>query len=200
MLRWTNRITWLVLIIDLIVIAIAHKLRFRDVRQVLHLAYWLIGSLAAAATYSIMYYRVFFRRWIGWFTALSVMLFSDLVVQDIIPIKTPPLPFFFLMLFLTSFWAVGPASAVLLWQRDVGLKFFAIGSIVIVWTVTLAWQHQGNIFQLILQVIQQPKILWWMPPWLCLCIWIAPMGILGFLGHTIRLIIVEIFNVHRFQR
>jgi len=190
--KWLHRMIWLVLIADIILILIAHKLRFKEIEPAMRFVYWLLGSLAVVSTWLVIWYRAFFRTWTGWLSVLLIMFLSSLVTQEVIPVKTPPFQLFLLMLFLTCFWALGPVSGVVLWYKDKGLHFIALGSIVVVWIVTLSWSTQGNFFQLIFTLINQPATFWWLPSWLCLCIWIVPLGIVGFLGHTARLIVKEV--------
>jgi hypothetical protein len=98
------------------------------------------------------------------------------------------------MLFITSVWSVGVATAILLWYRDIGLGLIAWGLAIIIWVVLLTWRFQGNSIELVLSSLNhpnEPSPLWWFNPFMCIFGWIIPLGIISFLGHTCRLIIRE---------
>lgn len=187
------------LLVDIVIIVIAHKLTFRNTQQALYLVYWLLGSMAVVSTWNVVWYRRIFRTWTGWLVVWLAMFLSSLVTQEVIPVHTPPLPFVFLMLYITGAWMLGPASAVLLWYHDAGLRFWALGSVIAVWVVTLSWRIQGNFFQMILSIINEPRTPWWVPAWLCLFFWILPLGVIAFFGHTIKLLIYEIFRIDNYR-
>jgi hypothetical protein len=188
-----------VLLVDLVIILIGHTLKFRDTQQALYLVYWLLGSLAVVSTWEVIWYRRFFGAWSGWLAVWLAIFLGSLVSQGVIPVTTPPLPFIFLMLYITGAWTLGPASAVLLWYKDAGLRFWALGSVITVWVVTISWKMQGNFFQMILSMINEPQTPWWVPAWLCLFFWILPLAVIAFFGHTLRMIIYEVFQIENYR-
>jgi hypothetical protein len=185
-----------VLAVDLAFIGIAHKIKVSDMRQALHYAAWFFGSLAVVSTWGILRYRTLFRTWRGWFTIILSMVLSSLIFQQVIANRSlpPPLPFAVLVLAVVSFWAVGPATGVLLWYKDRGLSFFAWGLVIVIWMLMLAWRFQGNLFQLFFAFAMQPSTPWWTLFFLCILGWIIPCGAIGFVGYTIELLIREIFS------
>jgi hypothetical protein len=192
-----------VLAADLVFIGIAHKIKVSDMRRALHYAAWFFGSLAVVSTWFILRCRTLFRTWKGWLAIILSMVLSSLSFQQVIASRSlpPPLPFVVLVLTVVSFWAVGPATGVLLYYKDRGLSFFAWGLVIAVWMLTLAWRFQGNLLQLFWEFATQPSTPWWTPFFLCVLGWIVPLGLIGFVGHTIWLLIWELFlDQHHCQK
>jgi len=155
---------------------------------------WLIVTLLAATTWLIIYHRRLFRLWPGWLMTVALLLFSSSVAQDVLPIHYPNLSLFFSLLFIISVWDFGIATAILLWYRDVGLGLIGWGGVVFIWAVLLSWRFQGNWVELwidALNNLESSSPLWWLNTFLCVLGWIIPLGIVSFIGHTLRLFIRE---------
>lgn len=196
---WTCCV-WGILFLDLVLISIAHKLHFKNPlqnpRPILYYAGWIFGSLALITAYEIFRYRRWFRLWTGWAFLLLFMILSNLVFQQFVSETSlpPPIPFFALVIAVTSFWAVLPGTSVFLWYKDLGLPFFAWGLAIIAWFLTLVWRFQGNIFELMLSFVKQPALPWWMPLFLCMTYIILPVSLISFIGYTLRLLVSEFRN------
>ena len=127
-------------------------------------------------------------------TPIAALVLSNTVFQGVLPIRHPNLSFFFTLLFTVSAWSVGIATAILLYYRDVGPGLAAWGTVILVWVLLFAWRFQGNLIELsFLSVIHPDQLtpIWWFSPLLCVFGWIIPLSILGFLGHTLRLLLHE---------
>lgn len=191
---------WGILILDLILISIAHTIHFKNPlqnpRSVLYYAGWIFGSLALITAYEIFRYRRWFRLWTGWASLLLFMILSNLVFQKFVSEASlpPPIPFFALVIAVTSFWIVLPGTSVFLWYKDLGLQFFAWGLAIVAWFLTLVWRFQGNLFELMLSFVKQPALPWWMPLFLCIIYIILPISVISFIGHTLGLFVSEFRN------
>lgn len=194
---WCVRI---ILVLDLILISIAHTLHFKNPlqnpRPILYYAGWIFGSLALITACEILRYRRWFRLWSGWAALLLFMMLSNLVFQQFVSEASlpPPFPFFALVLAMMSFWAVLPGTSVFLWYKDLGLPFFAWGLAMVAWFLTLVWRFQGNIFELLLAFVKQPAMPWWMPFFLCMAYIILPVSLISFIGHSLGLLVREFRN------
>jgi hypothetical protein len=193
---WITRLAWGLLSFDLLLIFIVPTDTniFDSLLLMIAYAGWLILTSIIASTWLIIRYRAFFHTWPGWAVPLILLILSSLVVQNVLFVSHSNLSLFFAMLFLTSVWSVGVATAILLWYRDIGLGLMAWGLAIFIWVVLLTWRFQGNSIELVLSSLNhpnEPSPLWWFNPLICIFGWIIPLGIVSFLGHTLRLIIRE---------
>jgi hypothetical protein len=191
---WPTSLSWGLLILDLLLILIVGNMKFDNPLLLLGLAAWLIITPIAACTWLMIRYRAFFRTWPGWTTPIILLIFSSSVVQGALPIGLGNISLIFSILSIVSLYAVGLATAILLWYRDVGLKLVAWWTVIVIWTLTLAWRYQGNLIELAFYKLihpNEPDPIWWFGPFMCILWWIIPLGIISFLGHTLRIIIRE---------
>lgn len=192
---WLTRLAWGLLVFDIFLIfVVPADTNFNSLLLLIVYAAWLIFTLIVVSTWLVIRYRIFFRTWLGWISPLISLIVSSLVVQGVLSIPYPNLSFFVSMLFIVSAWSFGVATLVLLWYRDVGLGLIAWGSAIVVWLMLFAWRFQGNLLELWLSSLNypnEPSPLWWFNPLTCILGWIIPLGILSFLGHTIRVLIRE---------
>lgn len=193
---WLTRVAWGITLVDLLLIFfMPADLKFDNIKLFIIYSAWIILSPILASTWLIIRYRSFFRTWPGWITPIITFIFSTMVFQDIISVHQPNFNFFFTMLSIISSWAIGVATIVLLWYRDVGLGLVGWGAVIIVWVMVFAWRLQGNLMDIFILALEHPNDkpwpLWWLNPLICLIECIVPLGIIGFLGHTVRLIIRE---------
>lgn len=193
---WLNRFAWGIVLVDLmLILLVPAELSFGNMALLIAYAIWLILSPIVASTWLVVHYRSFFRKWLGWILSIIVLLFSNLVFQDIIPIQQPNIDLFFTLLFSVSCWIFGIATIVLLWYRDIGLGLIAWGSVIMVWILLFAWRFQGDLIELSiynLAHLDEPAPLGWAYPFICIFGWIVPLGIFSFLGHTVCLIVHEL--------
>ncbi|MCP4111354.1 MAG: hypothetical protein GY749_38465 [Desulfobacteraceae bacterium] len=186
------RLSWGTIILNLLFILIGPCL-FGDLQLsdsfINTIPYWLIISSIVACTSLIIRYRMFFRTWAGWTTPILLLIICTPFVEKVILVTNCSLSFFFVLLSIISIWSVGPATAILLWYRDAGLKLIAVGSVMFIWIVAIAWRFQGNLIEL---HFVNPSSLWWLTPFIYVAELIIPLGFIGFLSHTIRLIMNEI--------
>ena len=192
---WLTRLAWGLLAFNLILIfVVPTAITPENLLFVIVYLVWLMLTLVIATTCLIVRYQWIFRTWPGWTVFPAFLTLSSLVVQDILPVHHPNLAFAFSMLFITSAWGVGVATAVLLWHRDVGLGMIAWGLAILVWALLLSWRLQGSLIDMMVSKLirpDEPSPLWWYNSSVCIFVWIIPLGIIGFLGHTIRLILQE---------
>jgi hypothetical protein len=192
---WLTRLAWGLGILDLLLILVVPAdTSFNSLLLLIAYAVWLILSLIAASTWLIIRYRALFRTWLGWAMPLVALLFSSMVFYDILPVRHANISLIFSLLVIVSGWSIGVATAVLLWYRDVGLGLIGWGAVTMIWALLFGWRFQGNLVELWLSGLDQlaqPSPLWWFHPLLCSFGCIAPLGIIGFLGHTVRLIVQE---------
>lgn len=193
--NWITRFAWLLLILDLLLIAfVPADLEWNNFLALILYSLWLVISLIVISTWFIICYRQFFRTWWGLLSVLLILIISSVFGQGVVSISQSNLALFFTLLFLVSCWAVGVVLAVLLWHRDVAMALIGWGSVIVVWILAFAWRYQGNLIQLAFSTLiqtDQPSPLWWFNPIMCIIGWVVPISIIGFLGHTIRLIANE---------
>lgn len=191
---WLTRLAWGLLFFDLLLILVVpDDTSFGNLLLLIAYMIWLVLTLLVASTWLTIHYRAFFRTWVGWAIPLVLLAFSSLVVQGVLSISH--LGFFFSMLFVVSFWCIGIATGILLWYRDVGLGLIAGGTILVVWVLLFVWRFQGNLIELFILSLNHPNEsspFWWFGLLACVFDCIAPLSILSFLVHTIRLIVREL--------
>lgn len=192
---WLTRAAWGLLLVDLIIIfAVPADMSFDSLSSLIAYALGLVLSSIGASTWLVIRYRTFFRTWIGWAATISSLIISSMITQSNPLIANPQLSLFFSMLFIVSGWCTGVATAVMLWYRDIGLGLVAWTTIVAVWIFVLAWSFQGNLIELSLFSLShpdEPSRLWWLNSLMCIIGWLIPLGLIGFVSHTLRLIIRE---------
>lgn len=195
---WLTRLAWGLLALDILLIfVVPADANFSSLALLIIYSLWLIFSLLFISTWLIIRYRAFFRTWLGWAVLPVLLTTSSVVVQGVLPGLHPTLSLFFAMLFVTSVWSFGVATLILLLYRDVGLGLIAWGTAAVVWLFLLAWRFQGNLLELWFLSLNNPNgpsPLWWFNPLMCIFGWIIPLGIAGFLWHTIRLLIHEFWQ------
>jgi hypothetical protein len=194
--RWLTRLAWALVFIDLLCIfLLPADQSFDNIALLFVCTVWIIFSPILASTWLIIRYRSFFRTWPGWITPIVTLIFSMMVSQGVISIHQPNLDFFFTVLSVVSGWAIGIATIILLWYRDVGLGLIGWAAVLIVWIMMFAWRFQGNLMEGLILAIERPNDkphpLWWFGPLTCVIQCIVPLGIIGFLEHTVRLIVRE---------
>jgi len=188
-------LAWGLLLFDLLLILVVPAdINFGSLLLLVAYAAWLILSLLAASTWLMIRYRMFFRIWSGWAIPIIMLFLSSMVFYGVLPVRHPNLSHLFSLLLIVSGWSVGVATAILLWYRNVGLDLMGWGLVILIWVLLFSWRCQGNLIELWLSSLNQPvesSPLWWFNPLLCSFSCIAPLGIIGFLGHTVRLIVQE---------
>lgn len=193
---WLKRIVWGLLIIGLgLIFLVPADANFDSILLLLGYTVLLFLTLSLAVTGLMLVYRRFFRTWPGWFTPIGLLIIGNLVVNNIWTIPHPNLSLFFTVLAVISIWMIGVATTILLWYRDVGLGLAGWSFVVFLWVLVLAWQFQGNLLDLWLLGINNPTApqpLWWLNPLICITGWVVPLGICGFIWHTLRILINEL--------
>jgi len=195
---WLTRIAWALIVFDLFFIVAIAGIDYANALFYFAVIWiCLIFILIAASTWLIIYYRAFFRTWFGWLLSFVVLFLSGLAVQVTSSIDSVSLACLSALMFLVSLWGIIPITIIYQWYSDVGLRLIAWGSIIVVWTFTLAWCFQGNLIEVFLRNFfssAQPLELWWLSPVICIMWWLIPVGVISFLGHTVRLIVQEFVN------
>jgi len=197
LLAWLTRSAWGVLLFDLLLIAVVPaNLNFDSQLLLFAYAAWLILSPIAAATWLMVRYRTFFRTWTGWATPILVLIISMMVFAGVLPVNHPNLSSFFSLLLLVSTVCIGVATAILFWYQDVSLKLIGWMSVIYIWALVLGWRFQGNLMTSYMSSLinpnQPPQSLWWINSLMCIMGWVVPLGFIGFVGHTIKLIVREL--------
>lgn len=192
LMLWLTRLSWVAITLNLLFIFIGPYL-FGDMQlsdiYINLIVLWLILSSIGASTCLIICYKRFFARWAGWATPILLLIISIPVVEKAIPVSNSSLSLFFTVLSAVSIWSVGLATAILLWYRDAGLKLIAVGSVMFIWIVAIAWRFQGNLIEL---HFVSPSSLWWLTPFIYVAEWIIFLGFISFILHSIRLLMQEI--------
>ncbi len=197
LLAWLTRLAWGILFFDLLLVAIVPaNLNFDSQLLLIAYAMWLILSLIGAAAWLIVRYRTFFRTWPGWASPILAFCVSMMVFADVLPVNHPNLSFFFTLLLLVSTVCIGVATAILFWYRDVSLKLIGWISVICIWALVLSWRFQGNLMTVYMSGLVNPnqpsQSLWWANSLMCIMGWVVPLGIIGFIGHTIKLVVREL--------
>ena len=189
---WLTRLAWGVLALDtILVFLVPTEINSGNWLLLVGYALFLISSLVIAASWIVIHHRAFFRTWPGWATPTLVFVLSGMVQGGVLPVRHPNVSFFFTLLFIVSGWCIGISTMILLYYRDVGLQLLGWGSVVMIWAMLLGWRFQGDLVQLYVSSLTQsnmPSPLWWLNSLMCVLWWIIPLGIIGFLVHTVRLI------------
>ncbi|MCP4538836.1 MAG: hypothetical protein GY832_17010 [Chloroflexi bacterium] len=197
LLAWLTRLAWGILLFDLLLIAVVPAdLNFDSELLLIAYAVWLILSLIGAAAWLIVRYRAFFRTWSGWAAPIIAFIISMMVFAGVLPVNHPNLSFFFTLLLLVSTVCIGVATAVLFWYRDVSLKLIGWISVLYIWALVVGWRFQGNLMTVYMSSLVNPnqpsQSLWWINSLMCIMGWVVPLGMIGFIGHTIKLIVREL--------
>lgn len=192
---WLTRIAGGLIILDLLLIFVVPAgITFGSLLLVIVYAAWLVFTLIIASLWLTIRYRGFFRTWPGWAIPLVLLVFSSMVVQGVLPVTHPNFSLFFAMLFVVSICSVGIATAILALYRDVGLGLVAWGLVILIWALLLSWRFQGNLIELsVYSLIHpgEPPPLWWFNQLMCILGCVFPLGVISFVGHTLRLILRE---------
>jgi hypothetical protein len=154
----------------------------------------LIGTFLAT-TYLLIQHRSLVRTGRGWVILLLALVASSYLVFDSALDGSPRLAAVFTLLYPNIVWALLVSTVMYLWHRDVGLCLSSLGILFFLWTVALIWRSEGNLIERSLNGLLEPvesSILWWWAPISCVIWWIVPAGIISFIAHTLRLILVEL--------
>ena len=193
---WLTRLAWGVLLFDLLLIfAVPADLNFNSELLLIAYAAWLIFSLPATTAWLIIHHRAFFRTWPGWAISILMLILSMMVFTGVLTVNHPNLSLFFSLLLWVSTICIGVSTAILLWYRDASLKLIGWISVTYIWALVLGWRFQGNLITLYLSGLthsNQSSQLWWLNSLLCIAGWIVPLGMISFVGHTLRLITHEL--------
>jgi hypothetical protein len=90
---------------------------------------------------------------------------------------------------------LGLVTCIYIWRSDIGLSLAGWTSVACLGALLIAWRLQGNLLSFWLNNLNDPNTktaLWWFQPILCVVVWVVPLGVIGFIGHTFRLIWKEI--------
>ena len=194
---WLTRLAWGLLGFNLLVIFLVPADIHFDGVLLFSYTGWLTLSLVAASTWLVIRYRTFFRTWSGWAISAASLILCSVIIQGVLPIHHPNFFLFFSLFLIVSGWSVGVATAILLWYYDIdtGLKLIGWVAIIFIWSLVLFSRFfPGNIVEFLMldfTYVEKPSPLWWLQPIICVTGWVVPLGILGFLGHAVRLIIRE---------
>lgn len=192
---WLSRLAWGILCLDVLLIFAVPTDMSNTLLLTIAYVGWLILSLITASTWLIVRYRCFFSCWLGWSIPIIVLVFSNMLSLGILRVRQSNLSLFFLLLTVVSGWSIGVATVVFLWHKDKGLRLMGWGSVMIIWVFLFAWRFQGNLFELWIFSLNNPNAvvpLWWVNPMMCVFGWIFPLGLIGFIAHTVRLIAIEL--------
>ena len=194
--RWLTTLAWVVLLFDLIlVLAIPADTSFDGLFPLITYTFWVLASPILASTWLVIRHREIFRTRPGWVMPIIVLILSNWGYVSIPSSDYPNLSLLAVLLFAVSGWIIGVATATLLWYRDAGLALVGWGSVVAIWAYLLAWRFQGNLVELTISALSrpnEPSPLWWNNSLMCVLGWILPLGFIGFLAHTVRLIVQEL--------
>ncbi len=196
MTTWITRIAWILLIVDMGLMFPASNMRMTGNAVLPALtALWLLGSLFLICSWLLIFYRKFFQQWRGWGSVVLVMIVSSYSTQGAIPVKYPPLELLCALLAILSVWAVALATGLLLWKHDGGVRLVGWASVSLIWLVMLGWRMQGNLIAVAFDSLgntQDIPPLWWLYPFFPLFGIILLVSCVSFIGHTIRLISLEV--------
>jgi hypothetical protein len=185
-------IPWLALIVGIGLIVCLSVIPYDADNLMLLLSVYACGilpMLGVAITWLMLIHRKFFSRWLGWSTPTALFLISS------IPVQPSTLSLLLNTLTFLSIWAIGVATFILLWYRDLGLKLFGWTLALSVWAFALAWRFQGNLIELWLQSLNNPtgwSPLWWLNPLGWMVWWVVPISLLSIVGHTVRFLWQEL--------
>lgn len=134
-------------------------------------------------------YRSLFRKWLGWVIPILLLFVGNFPSDQpmISPIQT--------ILIIASIVAMFVATLIMLYYRDTGLKIFACISLVYIWGLVLVWRSQGNLLDLWIKSLSDPtasSALWFLNTLGCITTCLVPLSLMGFLGHTLRLLWQEL--------
>lgn len=200
---WLTRLAWGLIILDLILSLIPINVIFPStmpeqvvVLWALIIVVWIIGTLCVATTWLIFRYRAFFHTWIGWWSTFLMLFLSGAIAQGAIPATPDVISSMFSFIQICSLWSLIPVTGLRLWRQDVGLRMVGWGILAVIWGFFGALRFEGNLiadFLLALSAPSQQQPFWWLSPLLCILWWVIPAGVIGFVGHSIRLLAHE-FN------
>jgi hypothetical protein len=197
--NWLRILTWVaegIILIDiLLILVIPTEFQYDNFLWMVIYSIGIIISMAAAVTWLMVFFRAFFGTWRGWLLTILVMVISNGFASGVLTSHNANLDLLIMMIFIIGIWAIGVASAILLFYKDVSLRLVAWLSVVIIWTIVFSWKIQGNLIELEIQSINHPNEvnpLWWANPILCISGWMIPLAIASFIIHTGRIVYAEL--------
>lgn len=194
--KWLVRLSWSWLAFDLVLVFAAPvQYQAGEIALLLLISAWLFLSLLGAVTCLMVVYRSSFQSWLSWAVLVMVLLIASLLSGLGSGIAGPHISLLLTLLHLMSIVAVGVGTAIFLYYRDASLSMLAWFSMISIWLMVFAWKGYGNLIEIMLLSAGQPAagapVAWLGSLW-CLAFWIIPIGIISFLGHTIRLVLREL--------
>ena len=139
-------------------------------------------------------FRSVFHSWIGVLGWLVLYVFSDMVVNGLIPIQNPRITFIFTLLSIISAVSVGVAMCIWLCYRDVGLQIVLIMMAAYIWVMLTAWLVHGNLIELMLDklFVTETSPIWWLNSFFCIFSWSILIGTASFALHALRVLVKEL--------
>jgi hypothetical protein len=182
-------VPWLMLVAGLISIVFVSFVPLTVVDPGVVLLTYLCGSLPMlfiAITWLMLAHRQIFMS--GW----GLIIPSIFLVLSSFFVNQPALVGFVMAGEILSLWAIGLATTILLWRRDIGLKLLGWVSAIYIWELAIVTTAQPNFVEFLNQGLNNPAFE--SPLWeLHLNLWCAanciiPLSLLGVAGHTVRLL------------
>jgi hypothetical protein len=194
-------VTWIVLGIDtLILLLTPADADFRGLTFVVILITVVVLSSCLSTAVLLIHYRRFFARWYG----LAVLVLAFIVARlwiawEVIPSEST-LPVVgninLLMLIATInlMIGLGVGMSILLWHRDVSAVLIGLVLVAFVWGTMICSVPYGGPIQAWVRYATtgDSSTFWWLETLTCLLFWSLVVGIPMFVGHLVRLLVIEV--------
>ena len=160
------------------------------------LFYFLLSGIIIC-TWGIIRLRLVFATRVGWALVFAAFFVCSLPSQGVWQIANEKISLFFTLGYLVMGWAIGVSTALLVFQRDIGVSVIAWISLLIIWGIFFTWRIQGNLveqafFSITSQDIVSP--LWWLYPFLCGVSWLLLLSVASFIFYTLKVLHREFFE------
>jgi hypothetical protein len=196
----TNKIViipWILLGITLILMILLNSWQPKSMGIMVLIAVLLILSYGVAGIWLIIFYRILFQKWWVWILVFLSGCCGYYFSFGPIQITFAPLTLFVAIHTLWSFWFVGVASWIFLWEKDWSLPVFAGLSIALIWLYVYSCATQPTLIADLFASLQPsttPHPLWAVNPIMFSMMTIIPISLFSFIRHTIIILKKEFGN------
>ncbi|MCA9951771.1 MAG: hypothetical protein KDE48_19100 [Anaerolineales bacterium] len=183
-----TRVAWIIFAINWMLVLLAVFLPIQGWAALTY-GVWLLLSMPALALWLVWHYRVRFQTKRSLFLIIALLYISGIFVFGY-RLNQPALNFVFTMIFWNCAITIGLTMGLFFWKNDFSIQFIGILSLLLLWGLIFLGRSQGAILQLFIcnNATGMSCPYWPLAPLWCIFIWALPLGIIGFIRHTLQLL------------
>lgn len=124
-----------------------------------------------------------------------MMSFSGAASQGVLPLLNQDLQALFVLIYLVSLCATCLTTILVVYYNDAGLAVTGWSLLLVIWGFVLIWLFYGNVFALLSGMLTgqtSPIVQWQLNNLVCVSWCLVPIGLVGFVYHTLRLVANEL--------